>query len=92
MERKLRAKELALEAAVLVFLGVALLGIAAGAEHPVAVWRGLLAGVLVAFAGRVPAHVALAALAACAPEAEEERKPVAESPAPSNEREPRAGT
>lgn len=80
MERKLRAKELALEAAVVVFLGVALLGIAAGAEHHVAVWRALLAGVLVAFAGRVPAHVILAALEAREPEAEEPAEPAAEAP------------
>lgn len=79
MESKLRAKELALEAAVVAFLGIALLGIAAGAEHHVAVWRGLLAGVLVAFAGRVPAQVALAALAARQPEGEEETEPAPES-------------
>ena len=48
MQTKLKAKELALEGAIVVFLAVALLGIAAGAEHYVAVVRALVAGVLVA--------------------------------------------
>ncbi len=72
MQTKLRAKELALEGAIVVFLAVALLGIAAGAEHYVAVVRALVAGVAVAFVGRLPARVLVAALEAPERDAGEE--------------------
>jgi len=55
MARDLKAKEWALEAALIVFPAVALIGVLAGAELYVAVLRALAAGVAVAFLGRIPA-------------------------------------
>ena len=69
MDKDLRAKELALEGALVVFLATALVGVVAGAEQHVAVLRALVAGVVVAFAGRLPVRVLLGALEP--PEAEE---------------------
>jgi len=62
MATRLKAKELALEGAVLVFFLVALVGILAGADSHAAVLRGLAAAVATAYVGRLPAQALLAAL------------------------------
>lgn len=85
MARELKAKELALEGALVVFLAVALVGIWAGAEQHVAVFRALLAGIAVAFVGRLPARVLLAAFDAHKREQEAKETPV-EPQAPAHER------
>jgi len=67
MDNEPRARELALEGAVLVFFVVALVGLGAGAESYIAVLRGAGAAALVAYLGRFPARVVLEAMAVPAP-------------------------
>ena len=75
MVKQLRAKELALEGATILFFVVALAGMLAGAESYIAILRALGAGIAVAYAGRFPAHVLLRALEpAPAPEPEGQAK------------------
>ncbi|MFP4058110.1 MAG: hypothetical protein ACLF0G_14680 [Candidatus Brocadiia bacterium] len=62
MDKDWRAREMALEAAVVVFFLVALAGLAAGAEAYVASLRAVAAAAAVVFVGRFPARVLLDAL------------------------------
>lgn len=62
MSNEHRAKELALESAVVVFFVTALLGLLAGAAHHVAALRGLAAGALVVFMGPFPLRILLDAI------------------------------
>jgi len=87
--RELRAKELALECALLAFFIVALAGMLAGAENHIAVLRGLGAGALVAFAGRFPARLVLEA-AEPSEETPEDRGRAPAAPAQPGRRGPRA--
>jgi hypothetical protein len=90
MEKESRAKEIALESAVLVFLAVALAGVLAGAEAYVAALRALGAGALVAFGGRFPARVVLEAIEP-PPESAASEEPAAPEATPRSASAPRRG-
>ena len=86
MVSNLRARELALHGATIVFFLVALAGIASGAESHVAVLRALAAGVGVAYVGRWPLGVLAAALDPPAQTEDEQ----AEDQAPADDQAPAA--
>ena len=90
MSNEPRAKELALEGAVVVFFVTALLGLLTGTAHHVAALRGLAAGALVAFAGPFPLRILLDAIEHPEPPAAHAEEPQAADQAAPATRDERA--